>query len=245
MDNSAYLAAHAITQQDQFGDAALLPLRHGPRGSSDKFTLTYLYRVPELRGLAHRIVIENNRRAKRAIDRATSSSEAGSSKHPKAAPAEDSKSLVKSIFVRALRELVTDGDIVIVTGPGRVWTSIENDAGRKIWKDEKPRSTNGTSERDLASSSADLSGDDDAQSLSSGIDEDCYTPVTSSLLCVPILRVLSNSAAAPMGVKDIQRRLSRDSRWENVGEQYMRESLDLLQTQKRIKAVRQGAWVSL
>jgi hypothetical protein len=220
---------------------------------SQAFTLSHLRRVPELALLARRVCDALSRRAAREAKKAG-----------KPPPSQDGKlaQRTKSLFIRTLVKLMTEGMIILSDGTARPLpdpTSNAQSAGstQGLWRLD----SSSASAADIQNSAAlSVLVEDDVGALSDpGEGEDAYLPVTPANLTEPVAHALGelfkrveqrrqkavSAATIPQGVdkESIVAFLRRsDERWRCIGEWTVADALVLLEKEERVWVVGNGRW---
>ncbi|KAA1475219.1 hypothetical protein DENSPDRAFT_883391 [Dentipellis sp. KUC8613] len=258
----------------ELGDATPRPTKVDPaatpRATRDSkeaplrgFTLSYLRRVPELAGLARRVVrAETRRRAKEEREREKGNSQKRTQTQDRSifrsqrAP-EATAAKTKRLYVWAIRKLYEEGSIVLFEGPTYV---IEVAAEvSALWKAGRSADASSTSLFSVRSTAT--HGDDEEEELSEpSPTEESYIPLTPAYLGPYVEVALKALAAHPpshahghvqvknpyarrsgpshgMGFtkEEVTGWLGRSSgRWERVGSWTVQEALGWLEGEGRV-----------
>jgi len=242
------------------------------------FTLSYLRRVPELSDMARRVCkAEAKRRerdARRRAKEAASSSKSQNRSRSQVSQAKSSSSSstpvldkenstsarMKRLFKWAILQLVSEGSVVVWSGPTFPCSVILEDGSKSLWKHSvSSSSANTTVNSDVslfstASSRSETTDEEEEIEISDPeSNEEAYISLFPEYLAVEVetairamtaaaVRSGSRSRSALKTTKEgILTYLQRDDRWRRVGEWSVEEALEYLKDDGRA-VVDRGVW---
>lgn len=233
------------------------------------YTLSYLRRIPELVLLAKRVVEAEKRRRERETRRLAREAE----KAPKSVPSSSRGPLkaekagtfsetvakkIKRLFIKTIRDLYSEGKIIIWDGPVRDWSSASRIGDITLpWKSTLNSEGNSTSMSSISVVSAlnsiasQIEGSDAIPDDISepGENEEAYVSVTDRRIAVVVEETMIKlkgrnkaSRTKHFGVDEILKALHSDARWGNVGEWAVEDALELMKNEDKVYKVGSARW---
>ncbi|PBK80220.1 hypothetical protein ARMGADRAFT_1092408 [Armillaria gallica] len=253
MENPPHAPSHIVGMSDTDIelDATPRPRNHHLRMPSDMhgFTLSVLRRVPELSNMAKLVVQANIKRLRRKEREAAKSSSQSlrKSQKPSREPLGPKK---KQLFMNALVDLMKEGSIVLWDGPNHP-LSIASVPGP--WKSTSTQYTSASidiSSTTTASTFMSMLQDDDEGLSDPEPLEESYVPLAPKYTAEVVenamvkMKALPLERQRPLHRKTITEFLRRtDDRWRNLGDWAVRDALELLRTEGRVRLTGpKGTW---
>ncbi|KAK0480532.1 hypothetical protein IW261DRAFT_1125144 [Armillaria novae-zelandiae] len=249
---------HAPSQVEDMSDTdieldATPHLRHHHlRMPSDMhgFTLSYLRRVPELSDMAKLVVHANIKRLRR-IEREAAKSSSQSLRKSQKPSRQSLGAKKKQMFIKALVDLMQEGSIVLWDGPNHPLSTASLPGPWKSTSTQyTPASIDISSTTTTSTFMSMLQNDDDDPLSDPEPLEDSYVPITPQYTANVVentmvkMNALPLERRRPLYQKRITEFLQRtDDRWRNLGDWAVRDALELLRIEKRVRLTGpKGPW---
>ncbi|TFY61919.1 hypothetical protein EVG20_g6879 [Dentipellis fragilis] len=165
------------------------------------FTLSYLRRVPELGGLARRVVrAETRRRAKEEREREKGSTQKRTQTQDRSIfrsqrAQEGTAAKAKRLYVWAIRKLYEEGSIVLFEGPTYAIAAAAEVS--VLWKSSRSADASSTSLFSVRSSATQMEDEEEEELSDPSPDEESYLPLTPAYLGPHVEVALKALAAHP------------------------------------------------
>ncbi|KAK0192816.1 hypothetical protein F5146DRAFT_520108 [Armillaria mellea] len=246
MENPPHTSSHTVDMSDTDTelDATPRPRNHRLRMPSDMhgFTLSFLRRIPELSDMAKLVVNANIKRLRRKEREAAKASPQSLRKSQKSSrkPLGPKK---KQLFINALVDLMKEGSIVLWDGPKHPLSTASLPGPWKSTSTQYTPASIDTFSTTTSTFMTILQDDDDDDPLSDPEPvEESYVPLTPQYTADVVENAMAKMNALPLERrrplhnKRITEFLRRtDDRWRNLGDWAVRDALELLRTEKRVR----------
>ncbi|KAK0452439.1 hypothetical protein EV421DRAFT_1967936 [Armillaria borealis] len=254
MENPPHAPSHVVDMSDTDIelDATPRPRNHHLRMPSDMhgFTLSFLRRVPELSNMAKLVVHANIKRLRRKEREAAkaSSQSLRKSQKPSREPLGPKK---KQLFINALVDLMKEGSIVLWDGPNHPLSTASVPGPWKSTFTQYTSASIDISSTTTTSTFTSMLQDHDDDGLSDPEPlEESYVPLTPQYTAEVVenamvkMKALPLERQRPLHKKTITEFLRRtDDRWRNFGDWAVRDALELLRIEGRVRLTGpKGTW---
>ncbi|PBK68946.1 hypothetical protein ARMSODRAFT_1019518 [Armillaria solidipes] len=254
MENLPHAPSHVVDMSDTDIelDATPRPRNHHLRMPSDMhgFTLSFLRRVPELSNMAKLVVHANIKRLRRKEREAAkaSSQSLRKSQKPSREPLGPKK---KQLFINALVDLMKEGSIVLWDGPNHPLSTASVPGPWKSTSTQYTSASIDISSTTTTSTFMSVLQDHDDDGLSDPEPlEESYVPLTPQYTAEVVenamvkMKALPLERQRPLHKKTITEFLRRtDDRWRSLGDWAVRDALELLRTEGRVRLTGpKGTW---